>query len=357
MAGGYGGGALPGQIGDLREYCSCPNTYRYGGTEILRPPNLRGGSGASIAAPAFRILHAGAGLPGKAVFMIDVCNMTVIRSLAERSGFHFSKAKGQNFLTQRWVPARIAEEAGIDGSCGVLEVGPGFGPLTQQLCLRAGKVVAVEVDTSLKPVLAETMADFSNFTLLFADVMKTDLNALVETHFLGLKPVACANLPYYITSPILSRLLESRLFSTVTVMVQKEVAQRICAGAGSSDYSAFTVFCQYYAEPSMCFDVPPSCFVPQPKVTSAVLKLTTRSAPPCEILSEKRFFRVVKASFAQRRKTLLNSLSSGFGEFSKQELQAILERCGISPTVRGETLDIAAFAAIANTMEGETPHD
>lgn len=282
--------------------------------------------------------------------MIDVCNMATIKALLEKNGFRFSKAKGQNFLTQRWVPERIAQEAGIDEGCGVLEVGPGFGPLTQQLCLRAGKVVAVEVDTSLKPILAETMADCSNFELLFADVMRIELAELVETRFAGLRPVACANLPYYITSPILSKLLESRLFSSVTVMVQKEVAQRICAAAGSADYSAFTVFCQYYAEPRLLFDVPPSCFIPQPKVTSAVLRLTTRPAPPCEILDEKLFFRVVRASFAQRRKTLVNALAAGFGEFSKAELTAVLSECGISPTVRGETLSIPEFAEIANTM-------
>lgn len=282
--------------------------------------------------------------------MIDVCNMATIKALLEKNGFHFSKAKGQNFLTQRWVPERIALEAGIDEHCGVLEVGPGFGPLTQQLCHRAGRVVAVEVDTTLKPILAETMADCANFKLLFADVMRIDLAELVETHFAGLRPVACANLPYYITSPILSKLLESRLFSSVTVMVQKEVAQRICAAAGSADYSAFTVFCQYYAEPRLLFDVPPSCFIPQPKVTSAVLRLDTRIAPPCEVLDEKLFFRVVRASFAQRRKTLANALAAGFGEIGKGELATLLMACGISPTVRGETLGISEFAAIANTI-------
>ena len=281
---------------------------------------------------------------------MDLCNITEIKALLARHGFHFSKAKGQNFLTAAWVPERIAEEAGVDETCGVLEVGPGIGPLTRQLCRRAGKVVAVEVDTSLQPLLAETMAGCNNLEILFRDILKTDIPALVQEEFAGLRPMACANLPYYITTPILAALLESRSFSSVTVMVQKEVAQRICAPAGKSEYGAFSVFCQYYAEPRLLFDVPPSCFIPQPKVTSAVLTLPVRSAPPCDVADEKLFFRVVRASFAQRRKTLLNALSSGFSELSKAELAEIIEACGLAPTVRGETLDIPAFAAIANAL-------
>lgn len=281
---------------------------------------------------------------------MDLCNIVEIKALLARHGFHFSKAKGQNFLTQSWVPREIAAASGIDESCGVLEVGPGIGPLTEQLCASAKKVVAVEIDTTLRPILEETMAGKDNLRILFQDIMKTDIPALVREHFDGLRPMACANLPYYITSPVLAALLESHSFSAVTVMVQKEVAQRICAKAGSVDYSAFTVFCQYYAEPKLLFDVPASCFIPQPKVTSAVLQLRTREAPPCEILDEKLFFRVVRAGFAQRRKTLLNSLSSGFGEIGKQELTEILNHCGIAPTVRAETLDIASFAAIANAI-------
>ena len=281
---------------------------------------------------------------------MDLCNITEIKALLARHGFHFSKAKGQNFLTAAWVPERIADEAGVDETCGVLEVGPGIGPLTKQLCRRAKKVVAVEVDTSLQPLLAETMAGCENLQILFRDILKTDIPALVREEFPGLRPMACANLPYYITTPILAALLESRSFSSVTVMVQKEVAQRICAPAGKSEYGAFSVFCQYYAEPRLLFDVPPSCFIPQPKVTSAVLTLPVRSAPPCDVADEKLFFRVVRASFAQRRKTLLNALSSGFSELSKAELAEIIEACGLAPTVRGETLDIPAFAAIANAL-------
>ena len=281
---------------------------------------------------------------------MDLCNISDIKALLTRHGFHFSKAKGQNFLTQSWVPREIVLDAGIDDTCGVLEVGPGIGPLTNELCRAAKKVLAVEVDTSLQPILAETMAGNENLEILFRDILKTDIPALVREEFAGLRPMACANLPYYITTPILAALLESRAFSSVTVMVQKEVAQRICAPAGKSEYGAFSVFCQYYAEPRLLFDVPPSCFLPQPKVTSAVLTLPTRSAPPCDVVDEKLFFRVVKASFAQRRKTLLNALSSGFGEFTKQQLSGAIEAAGFSLTVRGETLDIPGFAAVCQEL-------
>ncbi len=281
---------------------------------------------------------------------MNLCDATEMKALLGRHGFHFSKAKGQNFLTQRWVPQQIAMDSGVDETCGVLEVGPGIGPLTQELCLTAKKVLAVEVDTNLKPVLAETMAGFDNLTIQFGDIMKQNIPELVAEHFEGLRPMACANLPYYITTPILAVLLESGCFESVTVMVQKEVALRICSQAGTSDYGAFTVFCNYYAEPELLFDVPAHCFMPQPKVTSAVLKLTTRKEPPCEIKDKDLFFRVVKASFAMRRKTLTNGLAAGFSQFSKAELGEILEECGYASNIRGETLDIAGFAKIANAI-------
>lgn len=281
---------------------------------------------------------------------MNLCDINVIKPLLQKHSFRFSKSKGQNFLTQSWVPREIAEGAGIDESCGVLEVGPGIGPLTQALCENAGKVVSVEVDTSLKPILAETMADQDNFTLIFGDILKTDIPALVEEHFKGLRPMACANLPYYITSPVLSALLESGCFEAVTVMVQKEVAQRICAKAGSKDYSAFSLFCQYYADPEILFDVPPSCFIPQPKVTSAVITLRCRKAPPCPVADEKLFFRVVKASFAQRRKTLVNGLCSGFGTLTKDQVIEAVVAAGFPENVRGETLDIPGFAKVAEEI-------
>lgn len=282
--------------------------------------------------------------------MPELCNIHEMKALLEAHGFRFSKAKGQNFLTAAWVPQRIAQEAGVDPSAGVLEIGPGIGPLTQQLCLRAGKVVAIEVDRSLEPILAETLGEFDNLELIFADAMKLDLAALVRDRFQGLRPMACANLPYYITSPVLTALLETRAFESVTVMVQKEVAQRICAAPGTEDYSAFSVFCQYHAEPEILFDVPPACFLPQPKVTSSVITLRVRQKPPCPVEDEDRFFRVVRASFAMRRKTLVNGLAAGFPDWSKQALTQLLVSLGHSPTLRGETLSIPEFAAIADAL-------
>ena len=282
--------------------------------------------------------------------MRNLCDVQTMRTLLEESGFHFSKSKGQNFLTAAWVPMRIAEEAGADEGTGVLEIGPGFGALTQQLCLRAGKVVAVEVDQTLRPVLKKTVGEFDNLEILYADALQLDLAELTRDRFSGLRPIACANLPYYITSPVLTKLLESKAFSSVTVMVQKEVAQRICAAPATPEYSAFTVFCQYHADPEILFDVPPSCFLPQPKVTSAVLTLKTRTEPPCEIAEEAMFFRVVRVAFAQRRKTLPNALASGFPERTKDELTELIVSCGHKPTVRGETLSIPQFAELANRL-------
>ena len=221
--------------------------------------------------------------------MIDVCDIQVMKPMLAAHGFHFSKAKGQNFLIAPWVPQSIAEQAGVDETAGVLEIGPGIGPLTQQLCLRAGKVCAVEVDERLKPILDVTVGEFSNLEILWGDVLKQDIPALVKEKFGTLRPMACANLPYYITSPILTALLEAECFQSVTVMVQKEVAQRIAAKPGTPDYSAFTVFCQYYAEPELLFDVPAHCFLPQPKVTSAVITLRTRQKRPWDIADEAVF--------------------------------------------------------------------
>jgi len=282
--------------------------------------------------------------------MIDVCNISVMRPLLEAHGFHFSKAKGQNFLIASWVPEQIAEDAGVDSTAGVVEIGPGIGSLTQQLALRANKVCAVEVDNRLKPLLAATVGEFENLEILWQDVLKVDIAALVAEKFPGLRPMACANLPYYITSPILTALLEAKCFDSVTVMVQKEVAQRIAAKAGSADYSAFSIFCNYYADPTILFDVPAGCFVPQPKVTSAVVQLKTRKETPWDIQDEKLFFATVKASFAMRRKTLQNGLASGFPDLGKAGAAEVLEACGLAPTVRGETLDIPAFAAIAKEI-------
>ena len=282
--------------------------------------------------------------------MIDVCDIQVMKPLLADHGFHFSKAKGQNFLIARWVPESIAREAGVDETAGVLEIGPGIGPLTQQLCLRAKKVCAVELDKRLEPILQKTVGPFDNLEIIWDDVLKQDVPALVKEKFQGLRPMACANLPYYITSPILSALLEADCFDSVTVMVQKEVAQRIAAAPGSEDYSAFTVFCQYWAEPELLFDVPAHCFLPQPKVTSAVISLRVRKERPWDIKDKDLFFRVVKASFAMRRKKLSNGLASGFSELGKAGAAEVIAMAGFPENVRGETLSIADFAKIADAI-------
>ena len=282
--------------------------------------------------------------------MVNVCDIHVMKPLLAEHGFHFSKAKGQNFLISRWVPESIALEAGVDETAGVLEIGPGIGPLTQQLCLRAKKVCAVELDKRLEPLLEKTVGEFSNLEIIWNDVLKLDVPALVKEKFPGLRPMACANLPYYITSPILSALLEADCFDSVTVMVQKEVAQRVAAAPGSEDYSAFTVFCQYWAEPELLFDVPAHCFLPQPKVTSAVISLRVRETRPWDIRDRDLFFRVVRSSFAMRRKKLSNGLASGFPELGKAGAAEVIAAAGFDANVRGETLSIPEFARIANEI-------
>lgn len=287
--------------------------------------------------------------------MVDVCNIQVMKPLLEQYGFRFSKAKGQNFLIAPWVPESIAREAGVDDTAGVLEIGPGIGSLTQQLCLRAGKVCAVELDSRLKPILGQTVGEFHNLELLWGDVLKLDIPALVRERFRGLRPMACANLPYYITSPILTALLEADCFESVTVMVQKEVAQRIAAAPGTADYSAFSIFCQYYAQPKLLFDVPAHCFLPQPKVTSSVIQLQVRTSRDWDVPDEVLFFRVVRAGFAMRRKKLSNGLASGFPELGKQGAADVIAACDLGENVRGETLSIPQFASIAREIAARKP--
>lgn len=282
--------------------------------------------------------------------MIDVCDIQVMKPLLQEQGFHFSKAKGQNFLIAPWVPKTIAQEAGVDASAGVLEIGPGVGPLTQQLCLRAGKVCAVELDRRLEPILQKTVGEFRNLEILWDDVLKLDIPTLITEKFPGLRPMACANLPYYITSPILTALLEAECFQSVTVMVQKEVAQRIAAAPGSENYGAFTVFCQYYAQPKLLFDVPAHCFLPQPKVTSAVVQLVVRQERPWVIPDEKLFFRTVRASFAMRRKKLSNGLAAAFPELGKDGAREVILAAGLPENIRGEDLGIPEFTRIAEEI-------
>ena len=284
---------------------------------------------------------------------MDLCNRNDIQALLQRHGFHFSKAMGQNFLIQGWVPRDIAAASGADQHTGVLEIGPGIGPLTRELAQRAGKVVSVELDRRRYPVLEETMADFPNFTLIRGDVMQQELPALVREHFGGLRPILCANLPYNITTPLLTRVVESRCFQSLTVLIQKEVAQRICAAPGTADYGAFTLLMQYYTAPELLFEVPNTCFLPAPKVTSAVIHCPVRQQPPVEVGSEAMLWRTVRAGFALRRKTLVNSLQTGFS-LPKDRLAAIVSACGLPENVRGERLSLADYAALADALARET---
>ncbi len=284
---------------------------------------------------------------------MNLCAIHEIQPLLARHGFHFSKSMGQNFLIDPAVPQAIAEASGADETTGVLEIGPGIGSLTVQLAQRGARVVAVELDTALLPVLAETLADCPNVKVVPGDIMKLDLEALVREHFDGLTPIVCANLPYNITTPVLTRLLESGLFASVTVMIQREVARRICASPGSGDYGAFTLLCQYHADCQLLFEVEPECFLPAPKVPSQVLRMTRLPEPPVTVTDEGLLFQVIRASFAQRRKKLLNGLFSAFrGRATKEELADILRACGYGETVRGEELSLAQFAAISEALAG-----
>ena len=281
---------------------------------------------------------------------MELTNINDIKALLSRHGFRFSKSMGQNFLTAAWVPEDIAEAAGLDEHTGVLEIGPGIGCLTEQLSMRAGKVVAVELDTALKPVLAETLAGRSNVEIVYGDVLKLNIPELLDEKMPEQRRVVCANLPYNVTGPVISGLLKCGCFDSVTVMIQREVARRICAGPGTGDYGAFTVFVNWYAQPELLFDVAPDCFIPQPKVTSSVIRLDCRKTPPVEVRSEELFMRVVRAAFAQRRKTLLNALSSALGELSKESIEKCLTNSGFDPKVRGEVLSIGEFAKIADAF-------
>lgn len=281
---------------------------------------------------------------------MDLCNISDVKALLGRHGFHFSKQMGQNFLIEGWVPKEIVAQSQVGPNCGVLEIGPGIGPLTVQLAQTAGRVAAVELDRTLLPVLEETLAPYDNVEVISGDILKLDLPTLVEQHFPGLQPCACANLPYNITTPAITALIQAGCFARITVMIQREVALRICAQPGTSDYGAFSIFCQYHAHCQRLFDVPPQCFLPPPKVTSSVITLVPK-APPVQVADETRFFQVVRAAFAQRRKTLLNALSSAFSaQYSKEDLRQILLACNLPEDVRGERLGIPEFAQLSALM-------
>ena len=281
---------------------------------------------------------------------MELCNIAVVRELLARHGFRFSKSLGQNFIIDPAVPHEMVHISGADRNTGVLEIGPGIGPLTQELCRAAGKVVSVELDQALYPVLAETMAEFDHFRLIGGDIMKLDIPALVRQEFPSLRPIVCANLPYNITSPVLTALVRAKCFSSITVLVQKEVADRIVAAPGTADYGAFSLFMQFYTEPKKCFDVPGSSFVPPPKVTSSVLHCITADKPRVQVMDEEHFHRTVRAAFALRRKTLINSLQTGFGNFSKTQLADAVRSVGLSENIRGEQLNLEEFAHLSDAL-------
>lgn len=282
--------------------------------------------------------------------MNRLTDINYIRELLGQQGFRFSKSKGQNFLVADWVPRGIAESAGLDDKTGVLEIGPGVGCLTAELSKLAGKVVTVELDKTLRPVLKETLGGLSNVEVVFADALKTDLAALAAERLPGLRPVVCANLPYNITSPILTAIIKAACFEQVTVMIQKEVALRICAEPGTAEYGAFGVFVNWHMRPELLFDVPPSCFIPQPKVTSSVIRLTRRSEKPAAVQDEALMFRLIRASFNQRRKTLSNGICSAFPALTKEQARQALIGAGFDAQIRGESLDIVGFAKISDEI-------
>ena len=282
--------------------------------------------------------------------MNNLSDIGVIKEILGRHGFTFSKSLGQNFLINPSVCPRMAELSGAGKGVGVIEVGPGIGVLTNELCKLSDKVVAVEHDKRLLPVLDETLKEYDNIKIINADVLELDLGKLIAQEFDGMDVVVCANLPYYITSPVIMKLLESKLpIKAITVMVQKEAAQRMCAKVGSRESGAVTVAVNYYAKPSMLFGVSAGSFMPAPKVDSAVMRLDVLSQPPIEA-DEKKFFSVVKAAFSQRRKTVANSLSSGLG-IEKSEVIAMIENSGIPTNARAEKLSMQNFADIANCLE------
>ncbi len=282
--------------------------------------------------------------------MEKLSNINTVKEILQKHGFTFSKALGQNFLINPSVCPRMAMECGVDENSGVIEVGPGIGVLTNELAKRAKKVIAVELDKRLLPVLEETLGEYENVKVINEDVMKLDLNKLIEEEFEGMNVCVCANLPYYITSPIVMRLLEEKLnVSSITVMVQKEAAQRICANVGTRQCGAVTATVWYYSEPELLFNVSSGSFMPAPKVDSAVIRLNIRKEPPVSVKSEEVFFNTIKAAFSQRRKNIANSLSAGLS-VGKQEIISVLEDCGIPASKRAEELTLENLGKIADRL-------
>ena len=288
--------------------------------------------------------------------MAALTDIGTMKDILTRHGFSFSKSLGQNFLVNPSVCPRMAQlcHPDIDGPFAVLEIGPGLGVLTRELARVAEKVITIELDTRLLPVLDETLADCPNVTVIHGDAMKLDLAQVIAQHADGLPVVVCANLPYYITSPILMRLLESRLpIACITVLVQKEAAQRLCAVPGTRECGSVTLAVHYFAEGEILFPVSRGSFLPAPKVDSSVIRLRLRSAPACTVSDERLLFRLIHAAFGQRRKTLANSLCSA--GYDKPTVAAALQTAGISPTARAEELTMAQFAALSEVLSSQEP--
>lgn len=282
---------------------------------------------------------------------MNLCDMRVIRELMNKHGLKFRHEYGQNFLINPAIPERISMECCDDDDSAILEIGPGLGTLTMYLCKRFSKVTAVEIDRGLIAPLAETLAEFSNCNVINDDIMKVDVKELVEREFSDKKVSVCANLPYYITTPILMKLLESGVkFDNITVMIQSEVADRLTAEAGSADYGAITAVLGYYGTARKLFTVKPGNFEPPPKVNSTVVRIELYDEPKYVPKDTELFFRVIKSAFAQRRKTLLNSLSSGISELSKSEIASAIENCGHRPDVRGEKLSTEDFCNLSDVI-------
>jgi len=280
---------------------------------------------------------------------MKLCEPEVLKKVLARHGFRFSKALGQNFLIDDEVPRRIAGMSGAAEIGNVLEIGPGVGCLTAELCEVAEKVVTVEIDSTLIPVLQDTLSNWHNWEAVNADALKLDIKKLCSEKFGGGKVVVCANLPYYITTPVITALIESRAFERITLMVQREVALRLCAAPGTPDYSAYTVFVQYWSEPEILFNVPASSFMPAPKVDSSVIRLTPLTTPSVEVSDEKFFFSLVRAAFNMRRKTLVNALMPILGErLGKDGIAEVLSSMGLDTKIRGERLSLSDFAMLAD---------
>jgi 16S rRNA (adenine1518-N6/adenine1519-N6)-dimethyltransferase len=280
-------------------------------------------------------------------------NYAQLTGMLDRHGFRFSKSMGQNFLIDENIPEKIVRLSGADETCGVLEAGPGAGVLTLELSRVAGRVTAVEMDRRLLPVLDETLADCENVDIVPGDILKLDLAQLVTEKMPGMKYLVCANLPYNITTPAIAAFINADVFISLTVMVQREVARRICAEPGNPDYGAFSVFVQYHTEPQLLFDVSPECFIPRPNVVSSVVNMKSRSEKALNPDYEALFFKIVKAAFGQRRKTLVNALLSAFGDtLGKEKLTDIINSCDFDARIRGETLGIEDFARLTETLAG-----